>query len=87
MGCDLDQDRINDKTTFILNNLYKLKFLKRLPKEEFNEDFRNVDSAKYALQVSIEAMIDIANHIIARNRLGRLEKSFEGLSTPLITKS
>lgn len=45
--------------------------------------FRNVDSAKYLLQVTIEAMLEISNHIIARNRWGKPETnrhSFEILS-------
>lgn len=58
--------------------------------EEFVQDFRNVESAKHLLQVSIEAMIDIANHIISRGRLGHPKsyaESFgilraEGVLTP-----
>lgn len=30
-------------------------------------DFKEYDSAKYNLQTTIEAMLDICNHIIARN--------------------
>ncbi len=32
-------------------------------------DFRNIESSKYLLQVSIECCLDMANHIIASERL------------------
>lgn len=40
-------------------------------KTTFLEDFTKVDSAKYLLQISIEAMLEIGNHLIARNRWGK----------------
>lgn len=39
-----------------------------LPEEEFLEKFYYIESAKHLLQISIEAMLDIAHHIIARER-------------------
>jgi len=65
-----DKDKIEQKILFIESNITKLKKLRELSKDNFIEDFRNVDSAKYLLQVSIEAMLDISSHIIARNRWG-----------------
>lgn len=56
-----------------MENLNKLKILKQIPENEFYKDFRNVESAKHLLQISIEAMHDIANHIVSRGRLGRPE--------------
>lgn len=41
----------------------------------FIQDFTKVDSAKYLLQVSIEAMLNISSHLIARNRWGRPKDS------------
>ncbi|MGB4130399.1 MAG: DUF86 domain-containing protein, partial [Tepidanaerobacteraceae bacterium] len=44
--------------------------LSQLSVDEFTSDFKNFDSAKYNLQIAIEAMIDIGNHIISRKGLG-----------------
>jgi len=70
---DLNLRRINEKISFVLSNLENLKILRNIPGDEFYSDFRNIESAKHLLQVSIEAMIDIANHIIARKKLDRPE--------------
>ncbi len=70
---DLNLQRINEKIAFVLSNLENLKILRNIPEDEFHSDFRNIESAKHLLQVSIEAMIDIANHIIARKKLDRPE--------------
>lgn len=43
----------------------KLRELAARPLEEFRGDFRNVESAKHLLQVSIGCCLDLANHIIA----------------------
>jgi len=48
--------------------LEKLVELKNINKNEFISDFRNSNSAKYLLQVSIESCLDIANHIIASEK-------------------
>lgn len=48
--------------------LEKLVELKNINKNEFISDFRNSNSAKYLLQVSIECCLDIANHIIASEK-------------------
>ncbi len=45
--------------------LDKLSQLAKTQKRRFLADFRNTESAKYLLQVSIECCLDIANHIIA----------------------
>ena len=52
------------------NNIAKLDDLRNQTKTEFLFDFRNADSAKYLLQVTIESMLDISNHLIARNQWG-----------------
>ncbi len=67
---DFDREKILSKLSLIMENMKMLQCLKRLSLEEFVQDFRNVESTKHLLQVSIEAMIDIANHIISRGRLG-----------------
>ncbi len=70
---DLDLRRINEKISLVLSNLEMLKTLRDRSEADFYADFRNIESAKHLLQVSIEAMIDIANHIIARKKLNRPE--------------
>ncbi|AGK95783.1 type VII toxin-antitoxin system HepT family RNase toxin [Clostridium pasteurianum] len=80
---NIDLPKIKQKIVFMQGNLDKLKKLQNISKDIFLKDFRNVDSAKYLLQVTIEAMLDISNHIIARNRWGKPEtnkESFEILA-------
>ncbi|GKU24281.1 type VII toxin-antitoxin system HepT family RNase toxin [Clostridium folliculivorans] len=68
---EFDKNKIDQKLMFMNTCLNKLKRLKLFSKNEFLEDFTKVDSAKYLLQVSIEAMLDISSHLIARNRWGK----------------
>lgn len=74
---NIDKDKIEHKLLFMQDNLVKLKKLQKLDKNLFLKDFRNVESTKYLLQVEIEAMLDIASHIIARNRWGKPENNKE----------
>lgn len=66
---------IRQKIQFIEENISKLESLKRLSPEQFAADYRNIETSKHLLQVNIEAMTDMANHIIARNRWGIPAKS------------
>ncbi len=54
----------------IKENSIKLKEIIKKGKKEFINDYRNYNTALRLLQISIEAMIDIGNHIIARKSLG-----------------
>lgn len=74
---NIDKDKIEHKLLFMQDNLIKLKKLQELDKQQFLKDFRNVDSTKYLLQITIEAMLDIASHLIARNRWGKPENNKE----------
>lgn len=65
----IDKERIKEKINHIKKNLEKLKKLSAIPEKDFLKDYRNYDSAKYNLQISIEAMLDICNHIISRLQL------------------
>lgn len=56
---------IEDRIKKLQEYLDKLSQLAKTQKQEFLADFRNTESAKYLLQVSIECCLDIANHIIA----------------------
>ncbi|NMM64244.1 DUF86 domain-containing protein [Clostridium sp. P21] len=81
---NIDLNKIKQKIMFMQGNIDKLKKLQNISRDIFIEDFRNVDSAKYLLQVTIEAILDISNHIIARNRWGKPEtnkESFEILAS------
>lgn len=66
----IDSNKILSKLRLIKENMVKLGKLKEVPEEVFLKDFEKHDSAKYSLQTSIEAMIDICNHIISRKCLG-----------------
>lgn len=68
---EFDKNKIDQKLLFMDTCLNKLKKLRSFDKDEFIDDFTKVDSAKYLLQVSIEAMLDISSHLIARNRWGK----------------
>ena len=65
----VDESRILHKLQAITDSLSKLEELAQMDRDVFLIDFRSIDSAKYNLQTSIEAMIDICNHIISRKRL------------------
>lgn len=71
----VDKEVIQNKITIMENNLIKMETLAKLPEEEFLDKFYYVESAKHLLQISIEAMLDIANHIIARERY-RIPKTY-----------
>lgn len=62
----INHKRIAEKLKFIRANLKKLKELAELKKKGFLSDYRNYDTAKYNLQAAVEAMLDIAAHIISR---------------------
>lgn len=64
----VDKDVLQDKIAFIEENINKMQQLADLPAEKFLSSFCYTDSAKYLLQTSIEAMLDIAHHIIAWER-------------------
>ncbi|HBY21622.1 MAG: hypothetical protein A2Y24_05465 [Clostridiales bacterium GWE2_32_10] len=74
---NVDIDKVTEKLSHIEDNVKKLEDMRCFSEEQFLEDYRNPGSAKYFLQVAIEAMIDITNHIIARNRLGKAETNKE----------
>ncbi len=67
---EYDLPRIRERIQYIEASLARLEMLRSLSEERFLGDFRNVESAKHLLQTAIEAMMDIAGHIVARRRLG-----------------
>lgn len=62
----IDENKIIKKINTIKKALINLNELAKLKPDEFLSDFKYYDSAKYNLQIAIEAMIDIGNHVISR---------------------
>jgi len=62
-----NQDKVRKLTSEILAAVERLEDLKKLSKEDFLSDPHKIGSAKYSFIVAIEGMIDLCNHIIAKN--------------------
>ncbi len=60
-------DKVTKITSEILAALERLEDLKGLSGDNFLSDPHKIGSAKYSLIVAIEGMIDLCNHIIAKN--------------------
>jgi uncharacterized protein YutE (UPF0331/DUF86 family) len=58
-------ERIARRFLVIQESLVRLRQLQGFEHDEFLADFRNVEAAKHLLQTSIEALIDVAVHILA----------------------
>ncbi|GAB6155454.1 DUF86 domain-containing protein [Desulfosporosinus burensis] len=80
----VDKDIIQRKLSFIDLKLRNLETLKLMESHDFLASFQTVDAAKYNLQVCIEALIDVANHVVARERWGIPSTSVEAVK--LLTK-
>lgn len=66
----VDKEKLRQKIHFIRKNLHKLEGLKKLTYKEFTKGPYYFDASLRMLQIAIEAMIDICNHIVAREGLG-----------------
>lgn len=77
---DADRDKVRQKLHFIEKNVASLRELASLQEDEFTGDEVRVAAAIRMLQVAIEAMIDLANHIVARQRLGLPKNYTEAFS-------
>lgn len=75
----VDKDIIQRKLAFIDLKLQNLETLKQIERGEFLASFQAVDSAKYNLQVCIEALIDVSNHVVAREHWGIPNTSAEAI--------
>jgi len=75
----VDKDIMQRKLSFIDLKLRNLETLKLIEREDFLASFQAVDAAKYNLQVCIEALIDVSNHIVARERWGIPNTSAEAV--------
>ena len=79
----VDKNRINQDLKFICENIKKLEILNRLGEEGFLKDFKNVDSTKYLIRSSIEAVLDLSNYAVISNGWDmpeNIEKTFKVLS-------
>lgn len=66
----VDKDKLRQKIQFIRREVRRLQDLRNLSWEEFKTGPYYFDASLRMLQVAIEAMIDICNHIVAREGLG-----------------
>lgn len=79
----IDKDLIEAKFDIIETNLKFLKEFKNKSVEDLESSYRDLQAIKYSLLEICEACIDVANHIIATERLERAEeyaKMFEVLA-------
>lgn len=66
----IDKEKIKNKINIIKENLSELQKMKETPLQDLSKNARDLAAAKYFIRASIEAMIDIGSHIIAKNLLG-----------------
>jgi uncharacterized protein YutE (UPF0331/DUF86 family) len=55
---------VRGKLDIIAANQRQLEWLRNLPESDFHADARNLDSALYHLQTSIQALVDIAAYVV-----------------------
>lgn len=85
----INKDRIKKDLKFISESIKKLEILNRLSEDEFLKDFKNVDSTKYLLRTTIEAMVDLSNYVVVSNGWDlpeNMEKTFKILCEKNILK-
>lgn len=66
----VNRDRIRDKIQSMRTNLQELRSLANMPESEFVASKILFHASTRMLQISIEAALDIAQHIVARKQLG-----------------
>jgi uncharacterized protein YutE (UPF0331/DUF86 family) len=81
----VNPDKIRDKIQFIQRNLGKLQQINKKSQLEFLQDPFMLDAATRLLQISIEAVLDISQHIVSRKHLG-IPKTYRE-SVELLAKS
>lgn len=64
----IDHEILMAKVSYIEKNISHLESINKIKEVEFLESPFFTGAAKYYLQTCIEAMLDIAHHIIARER-------------------
>lgn len=66
----IDREKIRQKLQFMRDNLRKLERFHGMNIEEFKSNFLYEAAATRMLQITIEAMLDICAHVIAREGWG-----------------
>lgn len=69
----INEELIETKIDSIYKNLQYLEEIKKIDEKEFQNSFEKVQATKHSLQESIEASLDIANHIISSKNWERTE--------------
>jgi uncharacterized protein YutE (UPF0331/DUF86 family) len=72
-------DAVPTKLAIVRENLEKLERIPQASWQEFDADFRNLDSALHRLQTTIQALIDIACYVVALRGLGVPRTSMDAL--------
>jgi len=83
MNKALDRVRIRELIGYINDAQRRLRELSQLSEDEFLADYHNTESAKYLLIVATAAVIDICNHVAARQG-GRAPKDYADCFTVLV---
>lgn len=73
----LDENVIDTRIQKIRASANKLARFKGMTFDEFKSSSDNIDIAERNLEVSIEAMLDVGNHIIASLGLGKPEDYYD----------
>jgi uncharacterized protein YutE (UPF0331/DUF86 family) len=72
-------EQVQTKLVVLRDNLDKLAAIPQTSYEDFVADFRNVDSALYRLQTSIQVLIDLSSYAAAQQGLGAPRSSADCL--------
>ena len=64
---EFNEDKLRQISSVILSSLERLEDLRKLTRDTFASDEHKIGSAKYNLIVAIEGIINLCNHIIAKN--------------------
>lgn len=75
----MTDDAVPAKLAIVRENLEKLERIPQASWQEFDADFRNLDSALHRLQTTIQALIDIACYVVALRGLGVPRTSLDAL--------
>jgi uncharacterized protein YutE (UPF0331/DUF86 family) len=73
-------DEVQTKLVILRENLERLAQIPQSTFAEFEQDFRNLDSALHRLQTSIQVLIDVASYVTARLGLGAPQSSADALT-------
>jgi uncharacterized protein YutE (UPF0331/DUF86 family) len=69
MNLQADHERMNKLISSMRSSSGLLAELAMIPDEQFFKDEHKISSVKYNFIAAIEAIIDICNHLISRNKL------------------